>query len=729
MTIKFHQSILFKMTLLVLGGTSIVFGLVLYYSYTNSRQIILTEAEKTARNLSLSVARRLEQEFRGMAKVPENLARVLEIRPGNDKARLDRLIALLVKSNEEVFGSTVAFEPYMFDPELRSYAPYFYKTELGLGFEQLAATSYIYFQRDWYHIPIVLRAPIWTEPYYDVGGGEILMATYSVPFFKLEPGGKRGKVEGIVTADISLEWLTKRVSSVQVARSGFCFIVSGSGTFVTHPRESFVMRESIFSIAEELHEPRLRNIGRAMIRERAGFVRVNSVMTGGEAFLAYARIRSPQWSLAAVFPRDELLADLAQLQKEIVILAVIGVALLLGVSILVARSIARPLVRMADATRQVARGDLDIDLSDIRVHDEVGELARAFSRMTEGLKDRDFIRDTFGRYVTREVANSLLANKDALKLGGEQREITLIMSDLRGFTALTSNMTPEDVISFLNRYLGKMVEIMLSYRGVIDEIIGDGMLAFFGAPEPLEDHPARAVACAVKMQAAMDEINARNEADGLPHLEMGIAVHTGSVVVGNIGHSELRQKYGAVGSDVNFTGRMESYTVGGQVLISKATFDKISDLAEIKKTVEVRMKGIPEKVPLYDVISIGGEYDVRIPQREETDPVALELHIPVLLHRMTAKVTRETKTAEAQITRLSRAAGVVALTQAIKQWEDVRIQVLDENMQPTPGEIYGKVLEVQVADEQYLATVRFTSFSPEVYGLLMHKAFGDSKIT
>ncbi len=726
MTIRFHQSILFKMTLLVLGGTSIVFGIVLFYSYTNSRRIILNEAEKTARNLSLSVARRLEQEFRAVAKVPENLARVLEIRADNSKDRLDSLISLAVESNEEVFGSTVAFEPQVFDPALRSYAPYFYKTDLGLGFEQLAASSYDYFQRDWYYIPKVLRAPIWTEPYFDVGGGEILMATYSVPLFKRESGGKKGKVEGIVTADISLEWLTKRVATVRVARTGFCFIVSGSGKFVTHPRDLFVMQESIFSIAEELHEPDLREIGRAMIRKKSGFVPVDSVMTGGEAFLAFARINSPQWSLAAVFPKDELLEDLAQLHERILILVVIGVTLLLAVSVIVARSIAGPLVRMADATRQVTRGDLDIDLSDIRMNDEVGELARSFTRMTQGLKERDFIRDTFGRYLTREVVNNLLANKDALKLGGEKREITLIMSDLRGFTALTSNMAPEDVISFLNRYLAKMVEIMVSYRGVIDEIIGDGMLAFFGAPEPLPDHPALAVACALKMQAAMDEINTRNEADGLPHLEMGVAVHTGNVVVGNIG-SELRTKYGAVGSDVNFTGRMESFTVGGQVLISQATFDKISDIVDVKHTLEVRMKGIPEKVPLYEVIGIRGKYDVRLPEREETDPVALEQAIPILLHRMSAKVTRRTKTAAAHITRLSRAAGVVSLDQPVNQWEDVRIQVLGKDMQPTAGEIYGKIIEVEVADDRYHATVRFTSFSPEVYGLLMKKAFPDMK--
>ena len=195
--------------------------------------------------------------------------------------------------------------------------------------------------------------------------------------------------------------------------------------------------------------------------------------------------------------------------------------------------------------------------------------------MAEGLKESDFIRDAFGRYVTQEVVNRLLKSHDGLKLGGEIREISMMMSDIRGFTALTANMKPEDIITLLNRYLGKMVDILLDFRGIMDEIIGDGILSFFGAPEPLEDHPQRAVACALTMQQVMAEINTRNLADGLPTLEMGIAVNTGNVVVGNIG-SDKRIKYGAVGPDVNFTGRMESFSVGGQVLISQSTFERLS---------------------------------------------------------------------------------------------------------------------------------------------------------
>ena len=222
-----------------------------------------------------------------------------------------------------------------------------------------------------------------------------------------------------------------------MGRTGYCFIISDTGHFVTHPNSELIMSESMFSLAEERHDPALRTIGLAMGREESGFVEIGPALSGEDAFLAYARIPSPGWSLGAVFPKKELLAEMNSLHQTTVLLAAGGLILLLVVSGLVARSIARPLRRMAAATEKVAHGDLDIDLSGIRTTDEVGRLAQSFMRMTEGLRERDRIRDTFGRYLTREVVNRLLESKDGLRLGGENREITMIMSDLRGFTALT----------------------------------------------------------------------------------------------------------------------------------------------------------------------------------------------------------------------------------------------------------------------------------------------------
>src|SRR5262249_45099867 len=154
-----------------------------------------------------------------------------------------------------------------------------------------------------------------------------------------------------------------------------------------------------------------------------------------------------------------------------------------------------------------------------------------------------FIRATFGRYLSDEVVASLLESSEGLDLGGEKRTATLLMSDLRGFTPLSERLAPEQVLTITNRYLSAMVDVILRYQGTINEFVGDAILVIFGAPISREDDAQRAVACAIAMQQAMTSVNEQNRRAGLPEVEMGIGVHTGDVVVGNIG-SHKRTKYG-----------------------------------------------------------------------------------------------------------------------------------------------------------------------------------------
>jgi len=709
MRLRFSNSITLKMTLLVLGCTSLVFSIILGYNYSYSRKIILDEAEIKARNLTLSVANKIEQEFRAVTKIPQHIVSFLKTNDYN-RTTLDRIIQGMVEDNPEVFGSAVGFEPNAFEEGVQSYSPYYYRTTNGLKYLQLGSASYNYFQRDWYHIPKVLKAPVWIEPYFHRRGGGIIMTAYSVPLLESAKDSAATKVKAIVSADVSLEWLTWLVASMRLGRTGYGFIMSDIGTIVTHPREEWIMRQSIFSLADEFGDSRLRQIGRAMIREKSGFTELGSTLTGEDAFIAYARIPSPGWSLGAVFPRSEIFEEVCGLYERTVLLAGLGLVLLLIASALVARSMARPLLRMSEATRKVVRGDLDIDLSDIRRKDEVGQLARDFTGMTAGLKERDRIRDTFGRYLTQEVVDRLLESKDGLRLGGEAREISMIMSDLRGFTALTSSRKPEEVINFLNHYLGKMVDILMEHRGIIDEIIGDGILAFFGAPEPMENHAASAVACALKMQAAMEEVNEGNEAEGLPRLEMGVAVNTGEVIVGNIG-SEKRSKYGAVGLQVNFTGRAESFAVGGQVLVTKATYEELSDILRVRKVLKVEMKGMSGKVELYDITGIGEPYNVYLAENEET-LVAVREMINVEVYRIDEKVVTESGTT-ARITHISSSSAIIVLHEKLSQWENVRLQLLNNQLAPVSGKVYAKVVSVVRVDDNHEAEVHFTSVSPE----------------
>ena len=394
--------------------------------------------------------------------------------------------------------------------------------------------------------------------------------------------------------------------------------------------------------------------------------------------------------------------------------AVALIGLIFG--IFFAADLSLPLLTLQRGVKEIGEGNFAVAVPEKGAR-EVVDLAHSFNdlgqKLTEYIEKRDFIRDTFGRYVTKEVVQRLLESEEALALGGETREVTILMSDLRGFTALTADMTPEGIISLLNRYLEKMIAILVDYRAVIDEIQGDGILAFFGAPEDLADHPAQAVACALAMQAAMEEVNAINAAEGLPHLEMGIGVSSGAVVVGNIG-SELRTKYSVVGSPVNFTSRIEAMATAGQVLISAYTYNQVQDLVERGEVLEARMKGIPGTVTLYEVRGLGPPYNLKLKRRMET-LVPLTQHLPVYLDRIRDKVVVSTLTS-AWLTHLSETGAVALFEGELAEWEDVRLHLLDAGGKNIPGRIYGKVTALGAGpDDLKQVTVRFTSVGPEIH--------------
>ncbi|WP_013320338.1 CHASE2 domain-containing protein [Gloeothece verrucosa] len=227
------------------------------------------------------------------------------------------------------------------------------------------------------------------------------------------------------------------------------------------------------------------------------------------------------------------------------------------------------------------------------------------------------VRKTFGRYLTDEVVAMLLEHPEASKLGGERRTLTILTSDLRGFTATSERISPEEVIKIINLYLGHMADVITKYQGTIDEFMGDGILVLFGAPTVKGDDARRAIACAIDMQLAMKTVNEQMKAWELPPLEMGIGIHTGEVVVGNIG-SEKRTKYGVIGSQVNLTYRIESYTTGGQILISQQALDAAGqEILIIESEKEVRPKGVKEAITIYGVIGIAGEFNLILPKEED----------------------------------------------------------------------------------------------------------------
>lgn len=348
-----------------------------------------------------------------------------------------------------------------------------------------------------------------------------------------------------------------------------------------------------------------------------------------------------------------------------------------------------------------------------RLRDQEVFYLRELERLNRDLELRnEFIRKTFGRYTSEELVAQLLETPEGLKLGGEARQVTIMMSDLRGFTSLAERLSPEQIVTLLNIYLGTMAEVIMQYQGLIDEFLGDAILAIFGAPIQREDDARRAVACAVAMQLAMKSVNEQNRRAGLPEVEMGIGINTGKVVAGNIG-SLKRTKYGVIGSEVNLTSRIESFTVGGQILIADSTRRAVGDILRIDGQMCVAPKGVKAPITLYDVGGIGGEYNLFLPEKE-AQLIPLQEEIPMLYWVIEGKRTQFMEH-EGKLFELSPMGARLRLESTVAPFSNLKVRLLDANGALLPGELYVKVGAEAV--EESNVCVSFTAVSPEVASL------------
>jgi adenylate cyclase len=290
------------------------------------------------------------------------------------------------------------------------------------------------------------------------------------------------------------------------------------------------------------------------------------------------------------------------------------------------------------------------------------------------------------------------------------------MTDLRGFTSLSERLPPERVVGMLNRYLTTMVSVIKKYQGTIDEFIGDAIFVLFGAPVWQEDDAQRAVACAVAMQLAMDQINEQNRQEDLPEIEMGIGVHTGQVVVGNIGSPE-RMKYGVVGSQVNLTSRIQSFTTGGQILVSEVTRQEVGQILKVGRHREVMAKGIETPIGLYEVLGIRGNYKLSLPDAVEA-LTALASPVPFAYDLVEASETGGAP-GKGRIVKLSAKGAEVQLDTPVPDLSNLKIHMTAKDGREIPGTLYAKVVGMNAGNGKDISvSIRFTSLPPEVDAFL-----------
>ena len=334
--------------------------------------------------------------------------------------------------------------------------------------------------------------------------------------------------------------------------------------------------------------------------------------------------------------------------------------------------------------------EMAVVLARVSTHVKIRRTVRKMEQLAQQLQIRNaFIRKTLGRYVSDEIATDLLENPESFEAKGGRRNVSILLADLRGFSTLVESIEPVDVIRLLNNFLAAMTEVIQSRGGTIDEFIGDAVLAFFGAPKSSEDDVRQAVTCALEMQHAMAGVNSRNQEMGLPAVELGIGIATGPVIVGTIG-SERRSKYGAVGSAVNLAARIESYTLGGELLVCSDTLEQAGPGVRVAESREVRPKGFEDPIQIHYVVGIDGRNDLTLLPASNRF-VELTEEIPVRIAGMEGK-DASSHSFEGSIHALSANSALFSCDEPVATMSNLRLQLVDPAGAPIEGAFYGKVV-------------------------------------
>jgi len=304
----------------------------------------------------------------------------------------------------------------------------------------------------------------------------------------------------------------------------------------------------------------------------------------------------------AVFSIGQLYTVIQSLQRVIVFIsAIVFLALSAALLLLTRTIVVTPLRRFLPTLEKIEHGDYAVSVP-VSSGDEIGVLANHVNRMAVGLKEREYVKDTFSRYVPKEVVDRLLERKIQPKLEGDLETVTILFCDIRGFTQMTERLGARQIVRILNRFFTAMTDVAIEYDGIIDKFSGDEIMIVFGAPIRHEDDPSRAVRMALAMQHRLELLNREFQAEALDPLQIGVGIATGKAIVGNIG-SEKRLNYSVIGDVVNLAARLVSQARGGEILVSEDTYEIVKEQFACSTLGKIALKGKSEPVEIFLITS------------------------------------------------------------------------------------------------------------------------------
>ena len=447
--IKFRKSISGRLMVRVLIVSAIIFTLTFNIFLRMAANKMREEATEHAHSELSKTIHQIDAVLHAVEIAVENTAWIVPHRLSSPDFMYD-VTKRLLQNNEFIYGCAVAFEPNYFPSEGNHFSPYSYRDESGeIKSMQLGTDTYDYHYMDWYQIPKLLNKPYWSEPYYDEGGGEKMMTTYSKPLYD-----SKGKLYAIITADLSLEWLTELVGKIQVFENSYNLMVSRNASYIVHPDHNLILNETIFSSTYGDKDESLKKLQDDMVNCRAG--EVLRTKEGQKFFVFYSPVETTQWVVAIVCPRSELYMEVRMLRNLLILLGVIALLLMIVMNYNGIRKVVEPVEDFSDVAKKIAKGDFTAELPQIKSQDELKELHDSF----------EYLQHSLVNYI--EELKSTTANKERIE------------SELRIAHNIQMGMLPKVFPAFPERD-----DLALSAKLIPAKEVGGDLYDFFIKDEKL----------------------------------------------------------------------------------------------------------------------------------------------------------------------------------------------------------------------------------------------------
>ncbi|HPS58953.1 MAG TPA: adenylate/guanylate cyclase domain-containing protein [Spirochaetota bacterium] len=370
------------------------------------------------------------------------------------------------------------------------------------------------------------------------------------------------------------------------------FMVNSEGDVIAHPDSNLIMSHANLAnlpIVERMMKSKSDN-EQTRYRDDAGVYYLGS----------FKKIGFSGIGIISTVPEGLAMQEVYNIQRRNIIITIIILNIAILIVYFFSKSLSGPLTKLVDATKEIEQGNFKVSIRPT-TGDEIGILTDSFVEMGRGLEEREKMKDAFGKFVNKEIAEQVL--KGTIKLGGERKVATVFFSDIRSFTAISEKLEPEEVVEFLNDYMTRMVDCINKTNGVVDKYIGDAVMAVWGAPVSHGNDTENSINGALMMRKALIEFNKGRGGDRKPIIKIGCGINTGPVLAGQIGSNE-RMEYTVIGDTVNLASRIESLNkpFGTDVLISHDTYIQIKNIFRVEPMQKIKVKGKSEPQQIYAVL-------------------------------------------------------------------------------------------------------------------------------